>query len=277
MSVRSPQARVWPTTALNVCIYCQRRDVKLETEHVFPEGLAGTLKLFRASCRRCADLIHPVETYCIKNTFEQMRPWLKIKSKRKHKAFPRKLTVSRKGGENGTWEIATEDDFPYALTLLRLNTPGILRGRPPGEDLETDGMTFLTSAEFGERMVRLGPNPAISFNFRPGYLTRFLAKIAHGCAVADRGLDGFRPCLPPFIKGEDPSIGPAYFVGSLYEPGWDSTEELHWYDTREVDWKRGATTSRRCSARSPSRSRPRRRSASRRGSRTPSAVGACGT
>ena len=41
--------------------------------------------------------------------------------------------------------------------------------------------------------------------------------------------------------------------------------------------RRKATTSRRCSPRSPSRSPPRRRSASRRASRTSSAVGACGT
>ena len=84
-------------------------------------------------------------------------------------------------------------------------------------------------------MRRLGTVPTVAFQFVPDYLALFLAKIAHGCAVADRGMDTFRPRLPQFICG-DPSVGPAYFVGSdPGEPMLESTNQLHSFETKEVD------------------------------------------
>ena len=48
-------------------------------------------------------------------------------------------------------------------------------------------------------------------------LARALAKIAHGFAVAQFGIDGFRPCLPKLILGEY-WFAPFFVGGEMDDP-----------------------------------------------------------
>ena len=59
----------------------------------------------------------------------------------------------------------------------------------------------------------------------PGLLCRFLAKIAHGCAVADRGLGNFEPYLLTLILGDTSQAG--YLVGGSADVSDGSENSLH--------------------------------------------------
>ena len=48
----------------------------------------------------------------------------------------------------------TKDDFPYALTMLRFDTPGVFRGRSAGEDLAANGVPIPKSEVFDERQTK---------------------------------------------------------------------------------------------------------------------------
>jgi hypothetical protein len=54
-------------------------------------------------------------------------------------------------------------------------------------------------------------------SFRPDIFCRFIAKIAHGAAVAELGLDAFDPLLPDIIAGRSKYF--SHLVGSTIKRG----------------------------------------------------------
>jgi hypothetical protein len=66
-------------------------------------------------------------------------------------------------------------------------------------------------------LVEKGRKAGFFEPFSPNIICRSIAKIAHGAAVAELGLDTFEPFLPDIILGHDPYI--SHYVGSKIGKG----------------------------------------------------------
>ena len=160
------------------CIYCGNQDDpgSLTREHVIPEGLGGGLLFLKASCKKCEKVTGQFEQECLRTNFSVYRTIAKFPSSRPPLKTPR------------------------GLCLPRLPRPGLLVGRPPGADLICDGAMIWSGFTPGEAPER-GP---FAFNFVA--FIRMLAKIAHGYAVGELGMDSFSHMLPDVILWKRPEL-----------------------------------------------------------------------
>ena len=114
-------------------------------------------------------------------------------------------------------------EHSFRILLPAFPPPGILWNKPPSEmflitkiQAYTDGRPNPPSAP--------GEQTAEFQKFSPDILLRFIAKIAHGAAVAELGLDAFSPLLPDIILGKNPNI--SHLVGNVIRR-WLPGQNLH--------------------------------------------------
>jgi hypothetical protein len=203
------------------CIYCRKRDVPLSREHVLPHGLWGTLVLQEASCSDCRDVTSKVEGSVLQDNMLGFRTVLNAPTyhpKDRPTSFPG--FVDRGGG----WEQVDLPIPEYTGTAMFpvLDLPSAWTGRSGDDLIVKDQYVALASAATRSGGVwdpasQAGANAVrIPLDYDPVRgpvdFARFIAKIAHGFAVAFFGIDGFVPSAVPAILGEAEDVGA--WVGS---------------------------------------------------------------
>jgi hypothetical protein len=179
----------------------------------------------KASCDSCAKITGKLETYLCEHNFNAIRF---------HHGYPRARGKSRKGrpslkvlvGETPHSAPARKlpDSIAPGISLLPIfPPPGICLGRPASNRIPIlNWQLYDTSGDGAQRTRRLkadGLKGALAYaQINPGDFMRVLAKIAHGYAVFNVGLDGFRPLLAPLITGKDVSIA-SFYVGGYVANG----------------------------------------------------------
>lgn len=225
----------WPSPGC--CIYCGRADVPLTDEHVVPYAIAGNAVIFEeASCEQCARTIQPFEQRVLRTTYGDLRLQLDTptRNRKDRKSY---ITHSfRKLDSAGT--IVGEVDFraswdrsPIMCCSWRGGPPTILTGEPPAAHIEGERWVYQDHrlkkflADAGRKIGHSGPLAYKIGDLCEKSFLRFVAKVAHGYAVATHGLDAFDYLTPDIILGKDPHIG--HFVGGIWdippaEPGGSS-------------------------------------------------------
>jgi hypothetical protein len=224
-------------SAPNSCIYSQPWEAhagRLEVEHIIPLSMGGQRELPASSCRRCATEIGRFEDRYFKGTMETARYHLGLQGRQKHKRRDR-LPVTLMTGETRSIRV---EQHPSALLLTRLLPPGFKRGMRPADDLEIGVFPSIVPAT-GDmfRRARLIGSP-INLTRGIGALDcyRQIAKVAHGFAVAERGLGGVASFLLNLIHGKEPMLA-GYLVGSSQteEPPSDYLHEVDFADPVFLD------------------------------------------
>ena len=222
--------------ALDRCIYCRLSGVPLTLEHVIPQGLGGTLKLERATCYDCMKQIQSFEPFCITKTFEVSRTFFKVKSKKKHKFKGRNLPVGIGEAADKKWVQADFDTYPFAMGVPVFPPATLLQGivKETSEIVISHLRTWF-SAEYLARIKKFaGQGKASTFTlFETERFSRFMAKIAHGFAVSELGLDGFTPIATNFIRAIPDPLSFS-LVGEAIEPISKAQPNLHEMDIQYV-------------------------------------------
>jgi hypothetical protein len=188
------------------CIYCRATEftpgsgLPLSEEHIVTEGLGARLILPEASCKRCADSTKKFEETVLKRQLWTSRRHLKIRGKKRKRTedggFP---LVAFVDGREVTFHLPLKE-YPSILLLPRFLPPGVLLGRP----IERSGLCGMWALQLNSydhatlRKIKEFASPSIDTI----HFSQLLAKIAHGFAVSQIGLDGFTPLLTDFIRRE---------------------------------------------------------------------------
>jgi hypothetical protein len=209
MDVSARNSRVFPPVGR--CIYCGSVGGGVLTkEHILPAGLGGSLILPRASCTACQAMIHTFETICMRET---LLPFRKAIGLRRHaKEVPVSVPLTFDLDLQGPRRVGL-DQHPNVVVLPALrDPPGILAGRAPERELNFEYKIFGGVEILEETQRRLSKQKRVGINLDGYSWIRMLAKIAHGLAVAELGLEGFDPGLPDLILGRNPLLA-SYLVG----------------------------------------------------------------
>lgn len=199
------------------CIYCLSEEGDLTDEHVYPAGLGGDRILEKATCTACQREINQnVEQICLRGLFRDIRYRRSIGS-RGLKERPQVLDIrvpkhpeaaSSAKVDLGDWERVSVPrvDHPSVLFLPIYDAPRIVSGISKDSPEPHPRMWHYIEPSDME-----GPW-LMSTKFNAVVFNRLLAKIAHGFAVMEFGLDGFTPFLNDLIRGKDVTNS-LYFVG----------------------------------------------------------------
>jgi hypothetical protein len=197
------------------CIYCGSDGAPsgLDEEHIIAKSLGGMLILPDASCLDCAKATSAAEGRIAGELFSAIRRQMKYPTRKPHNR-PQGFTV----GLDGVDASVLAEGYPGLLISFAFPLPGILAGAAPREEFG-GGIALAMLPQFGERLNALGgpPRGRRQVEFR-GFgdaesLGRVLAKSAHAYAVAELGMDAFKPFLTDIILGRPPfHLG--HYVGS---------------------------------------------------------------
>ena len=189
------------------CIYCGKSDGKLTDEHVVPSGLLVSgqegMVLEKASCATCQKIINKVETDVLKVLLKQPRSVLGFKSKhkthqKKHMARMDGNEVEVKMGEVGAW-----------ISLPEFEQPHLGNKKQTGINIVGNTLIVYNHEKFTEKMKKKKlSSVGLTFNFKPAFFARFIAKMAYGFFVYQYGLDKLKESyLPKIILGKNDDIG----------------------------------------------------------------------
>jgi hypothetical protein len=197
------------------CIYCGSEGAPggLDREHIIAKSLGGMLVLPDASCRDCAKATSAMEGRIAGELFRAIRRQMKFPTGNPRNR-PRGFTV----GLDGVNASVLAEGYPGLLISFAFPLPGILAGAAATEEFG-GGIALAMLPQFGERLNALGgpPRGKRQVELR-GFgdaesLGRVLAKSAHAYAVAELGMNAFKPFLIDIVLGRPPlNIG--HFVGS---------------------------------------------------------------
>jgi hypothetical protein len=200
------------------CIYCGASEFipgtgrPLSEEHFVPEGLGSRLVILEASCQRCAKKTSTIEQMVLRRSLLSPRARLGIRRKKKPQRSEITFPVHVTGADQRDVISHTSlDDHPSVLFLPYFKPPGLMIDRPIGENALQNA--FL-------KTLTVLPKPAYPEFASPAIDTaafsQLLAKIAHGFAVLELGIDGFTPLLPEIILkdyGGDNSFSWYHLIG----------------------------------------------------------------
>lgn len=190
----------------NACIYCGTTGQPLTLEHIIPYALEGDLELPAAVCQLCQKTTWWAENECLREMFLGARTHLRIRTRRKRQR-PTTLPVGVFDGppelpmdmrsSNFRWLELPVDQHPHAIMLPTLPHPGMLVDRVDGRGLTLTGtMMHLLRAPTHPGS---GENHVVIQKLVPDAFARMLAKIGHGLAIAELGMNSLVPILPDFI------------------------------------------------------------------------------
>ena len=212
-------------TPAGCCIYCGAREWspgrarKLGDEHIIPEGLGGKLLLPECACQACEKETSQVELECLRGGFFAARAQKGFGKKRKRK--PRYLPLSIRSDNRTVVELIPIEEYPGIIVTFLFDVPDVLLDAAPTTKCLSGGVAIGVLPTFGKLLAKYLPQGSVTFvppraTATSQHLGRMLAKIAHSYAVAERGLDGFVPFLPPIILGRDIRYI-AHYVGGTRE------------------------------------------------------------
>ena len=200
--------RVYPPVGR--CIYCFTAQTSLGDEHIIPQALGGNVVLPKASCRLCEKIVGgELEGRVLHKTrgpFASMRLREGYKSKRP-KERPTSITLKffTDDGKEQFIQIPAHEAPRYWMTFITPSSPGKVLGKAAHSDPSPAALITQFVPEDLATLSKYGNHVSIRGSGTIGDLSRFIAKIAHGAAVAEYGLDGFDAWLPEFILGNDVS------------------------------------------------------------------------
>lgn len=200
--------------SVGTCIYCGSITPPLGDEHVIAYGLDGDDILPDASCKVCAAITSKVEAHCLRKLFMPARFHLRQRSR---KGLPKTLPVEAvRSGLKFNREL-TAAEHPGMLWSWALEPPYILDGLEP-MGLRRGGRIAMRALNDNnsERLSKLG-DITLPAGFDVTIFARLIAKIAHAHAVAQRGLNAFRPLALEVILSDAPS-DTWYAVGGRSQP-----------------------------------------------------------
>jgi hypothetical protein len=210
---------------VNACIYCRADDVPLTKEHVIPFALNGNITLRAASCSVCAKSTSAIELDFCRMGYGIYRAETGAQSRKPAKlAKLLEKTVNLEGkrfdGSSVTVSVPI-GRVPPLRGVLRFPVPGVESGLPP--DAEGECRTeFPPGHDLRLRTLRLELGLAeltsTVFTIPITSVMRVLAKIAHAYAVAELGIDGFRPVLVDLIIDGPPNPVNLYHYVGEHEP-----------------------------------------------------------
>ena len=217
------------------CIYCWPTDNPpgpFGREHIIAQKLGGKLILHQASCKDCEELINrEIENPSLNRIWISSRAQLGLPSSRprttvkvarwkgKPGEFPKDLTDPRLDGH---WDEVPLSNRAFAILLPRFSPPALLYDKQGIKDLDIIGLDHHVE---GLNVEKPDYVTAIAEPMNTAILARFLAKVAHGAAVAVLGMDTFEPALTAIIKGDSDVIGD--YVGSSRRRGLSHPDALH--------------------------------------------------
>lgn len=207
------------------CIYCGAGPdcSRLTDEHIVPYGLSGDIILPKSSCDPCADITKKFEQYCLRVILQHARLHFSLKTRNK-KDRPKTIPAGKITAHKFIVREMRVEDHPVKIALPRFMPPRFLAGLPKVAGIEIAGINALFNEKWHQSRHAYGNGTAFHFQFEVSNFCRLLEKIAHGFAVAERGIDGFLPLLQPSIRGDDPFC--CHYVGNMSVP-FAATSELH--------------------------------------------------
>ena len=211
---------------VNQCIYCGRKGVTLSDEHIISVAIGGKWILPKSSCKRCSKITGKLEGHCFRGTLIGFRAIHNITGRRP-KEMPKELplVIVKRDGRVEIDNLPITK-YPAFLLLPQLNeTPTILTNKTPDADKKIDvwGTVFNSDTLDNYRNSQAGFVP-----INLGKWLRMLAKIAHSYAIAQLGVNGFKPLLTKLIRGHDNF--PTHYIGCLGEAITAKEDFLHRLD-----------------------------------------------
>ncbi len=198
----------------DACVYCGSTVTYRTMEDIIPKMIGDGLRLPRASCTPCQQIINKVETACCNNNFQYGRPHFGVrgqKAKRKHRA---RIKLSPKGSPDThikATSLSLSDHQGIMVFTTYPTPPQILRGVPPEDVTHTTALVFVHK-DFHSRLAKLNKVQHLGSS-DPILFGRLVAKIGHGFAMAELGPGTFEPFCADFILGKD-DRHPAYWIGT---------------------------------------------------------------
>lgn len=233
------QANVVNTTGR--CIYCGASGEALSKEHVVPLGLSGEWTIANASCATCAQVTSAFEFEVLRVCLQAQRAALGFKSRRK-KDTPASYPALIQGGAGVLVTSASAADYPPVLPMPLLSAVG---ANPAGVELldiiyvnlehASEKALALAAATVEPQTIGTGMERTVEVQalFRPLPFIRLIAKVAHGLAVAQYGLDAFdKLYLAPFIHGTEENVGKWLGSSTTNHTGIDA---LHTYTIEVIN------------------------------------------
>jgi hypothetical protein len=195
------------------CIYCRTDGLpgRLTLEHIIPESLGGMLELPEASCHDCQVITGAFEGENVGRLFRPIRRQFNFPSKSRGKARrvqrQKETFIVKIDGINRNIPI---NEYPGLITSFVFTLPTILLGIPPTGESFTGAISLGMLPEFGERLnalrAKYGNYVELPTPGSAEAVGRLLAKIGHAYAVAEIGLDKFKPYLLGIIRNQDPYL-----------------------------------------------------------------------
>ena len=209
MIIRLPEEKTYLPGA-GRCIYCWPSKVtttELTREHIIARKFGGKLILHTACCPTCQGTINQEIENPSLRMWKDMRAHLKLPTSSPLDSLRIGRTAS--GGEvddqgrlgQVEWDTVAIESHPVWLVLMTLPEPEILGYTSTMPRHATQDCFFNISEEAKDRMDRGGFVLETSVN--SSVFRRFIAKVAHGAAVAELGTDTFEPFLSDIILGKD--------------------------------------------------------------------------
>jgi 5-methylcytosine-specific restriction endonuclease McrA len=206
---------VWPSPGR--CIYCGNADVDLTDEHVIPYALTGNSVIFeRASCVPCARVINPFEQFVLRQTYGNLRIQIDSPTRNKRSRqtkIDHKFQLLYQGGRRAwNWTVQTDwDRCPVLCPSWDAPLPGIITGSAASSRIAGNKWLFRPDRLelFAEKVRRFFRADGVKYEagkIDAAGFKRFIAKVAHGYAVAHFGYDAVEWATPAIILGTDPNI-----------------------------------------------------------------------
>lgn len=211
---------------VGACIYCRDTSEPLSDEHVIPFGPNGTWVLEKASCDGCATRTSAVERIVLRNCLMDMRAALKMKTRRK-KERPTTLPLVRGAPGSGDTVDVPLEEYPVMLIAPRLAVPTAMTGGPhhDGTEVVVGGeIKQVAGAPLNMVLQKYGGDLNVQAKSHPRSLCQMIAKIAHGCMVAEYGLARIAVSHAAAAALDGAIVG--RYVGCMSTPTLPSTE-LH--------------------------------------------------
>ena len=191
------------------CIYCGNT-TGLTVEHVIPYGLGGRIELPESSCHECSKLTSAFEHTCLRTMYGPLRLLYDLPSRRRKKR-PKTLPLKVKRTAKDQWSYieVEQEKYPFLILFPYFSMPKILS---KGVDLACKGAAtnrfWIRGASpryiFKDLLEQLVHELGV-YSIMPegkaqvSECCQMLAKIGHSFAVAELGVDSFRPFLIPHI------------------------------------------------------------------------------
>lgn len=205
------KAKYVPLRDIGRCVYCTDDNPPLTEEHIVPAGLGGEQTLTNASCEKCQKIINrEIETPCLQWMFRDIR-YKRHLGRRRAKERPKTLPILKSRSEHAevqdknAWKNkeVPYNHHPTLLAMPIFRRPGIFHHGPEPLAPYSGEFALWTHIEPHDQDEIDSGGALVQMKFGINEFCRLVAKIAHCCAVAHFGVDGFTPWLTDFIRGLD--------------------------------------------------------------------------